>query len=93
MSVLVIGLPDGSSQMFEETFTVGRGPLNDMILEDDYLSTLHAGFTRDREGWHLQDMGSTNGTYLNGARVYGPELIRRGDRVQIGRTILTLVPA
>jgi pSer/pThr/pTyr-binding forkhead associated (FHA) protein len=69
--------------------TVGRAAGCQVALEDDsYVSQLHARvFTRDGQ-LYVEDLGSTNGTYLNRKKVSGPMLVRRGDRLQIGKTVL-----
>ena len=72
-----------------EELTVGRAPGCQVSLESDsYVSQLHARvFTRDGQ-LYVEDLGSTNGTYLNRKKVSGPMLVRRGDRLQVGKTVL-----
>lgn len=72
-----------------EELTVGRASGCQIALTDDtYASQLHARiFRRDGRVW-LEDLGSTNGTYLNAKAVSAPVALRRGDRLQIGRTVL-----
>ncbi len=61
-----------------------------MTLDDNYASQLHARvFARDGR-WFVEDLGSTNGTYLNRRKVTGPMVIGRGDQLQIGNTIMEL---
>jgi pSer/pThr/pTyr-binding forkhead associated (FHA) protein len=69
--------------------TVGRAAGCQVALESDsYVSQLHARvFTRDGQ-LYVEDLGSTNGTYLNRKKVSAPMLVRRGDRLQIGKTVL-----
>jgi pSer/pThr/pTyr-binding forkhead associated (FHA) protein len=58
------------------------------LPDDSYASQLHARiFRKDGRLW-LEDLGSTNGTYLNAKAVTSPVALRRGDRVQVGRTVL-----
>jgi len=68
--------------------TVGRADSNGICLPDDVAaSALHARIrVADRQVW-LEDLGSTNGTYLNGGRVTDPIPLGVGDRVQIGATV------
>jgi hypothetical protein len=69
--------------------TVGRGPQNDLPLDkDDFASTKHARFEPRRDGVWVEDVGSTNGTYVNGARLSEPRRLRPGDVVRIGQTDL-----
>lgn len=69
--------------------TVGRGGGCGILLSDDsFVSQLHARvFRRDGEIW-VEDLGSTNGTFLNGNKVTSPVTLRKGDRVQFGRTTM-----
>ena len=61
-----------------------------MTIEDTYASQLHARvFQRDGTIF-VEDIGSTNGTYLNRRKVTGPMVLQRGDKLQIGNTILEL---
>ena len=69
---------------------LGRGEKCTVVLEDAYASQVHARiFTRD-ESVMVEDMGSTNGTYLNRQKVTSPTELQRGDRVKIGKTVLEL---
>ncbi len=72
-----------------DELTVGRANGCQVALSDDsYVSQLHARvFRKDNRLW-LEDLGSTNGTFLNAKPVSAPVALRRGDRVQIGRTVL-----
>jgi hypothetical protein len=69
--------------------TIGRGRQNDIALpEDEYASARHARFEPRQDGVWVQDLGSTNGTYLNGARLEHPRRLTSGDIVRIGDTDL-----
>jgi hypothetical protein len=71
-----------------DEMTVGRAAGCQVTLDDTYCSGLHARlFKRDGQ-LMVEDLGSTNGTYLNRSRVSGPMLVRRGDRLQVGNTVL-----
>jgi predicted component of type VI protein secretion system len=73
-----------SSQMM-----IGRGGQNDIALPDDeYVSARHARFEPRRDGVWIQDLGSTNGTYLNGVRLERPRRLSPGDVVRVGDTDL-----
>ena len=68
--------------------TVGRAAGCQIIVDDNYVSQLHARlFLRDGQ-LLVEDLGSTNGTYLNRAKVSGPTVMQRGDRLQVGNTVL-----
>ena len=69
--------------------TIGRGGQNDIpIRSDEYASARHARFEPRQDGVWVQDLGSTNGTYLNGARLEQPRRLTQGDIVRIGETDL-----
>ena len=69
--------------------TVGRGSNNDLTLAgDEYASGRHARFEMRRDGVWLEDIGSTNGTYVNGIRVTRERRLAPGDVVRIGETDL-----
>lgn len=73
-----------------DEITVGRAAGCSITLDDTYVSQIHTRvFTR--EGKILvEDLGSTNGTYLNRAKVQGPMVMQRGDRLQVGSTVMEL---
>ena len=79
----------GTTFQLDDELTVGRASSCQVALADDsYASQLHARiFRKDGRLW-LEDLGSTNGTYLNAKPVTAPVALRRGDRVQVGRTVL-----
>jgi hypothetical protein len=69
--------------------TIGRGGQNDIaIRSDEYASARHARFEPRQDGVWVQDLGSTNGTYLNGARLEHPRRLTQGDVVRVGETDL-----
>lgn len=79
----------GTTYDLGDELTVGRASGCQVALPDDsYASQLHARiFRKDGRLW-LEDLGSTNGTYLNAKAVKSAVALRRGDRVQVGRTVL-----
>jgi pSer/pThr/pTyr-binding forkhead associated (FHA) protein len=69
--------------------TIGRGGRNDIELRgDDFASALHARFEPRADGVWVEDAGSTNGTFVNGARIEGARRLRPGDVVRVGETDL-----
>jgi pSer/pThr/pTyr-binding forkhead associated (FHA) protein len=87
----VVDPPQRRGRVFElgEEVTVGRSPGCAVALDDDtFASSIHARvFQRNGEIW-VEDLGSTNGTWLNQERLQGPQRLRRGDKVKVGSTIL-----
>ena len=72
-----------------DELTVGRASGCQIALPDDtYASQLHARIFRRDGGVFIEDLGSTNGTFLNRKKVSAPVELRRGDRLQIGKTVL-----
>jgi hypothetical protein len=71
-----------------DEITVGRAAGCQVTVDDTYVSQLHARvFTRDGQ-LLVEDLGSTNGTYLNRVKVAGPMVMQKGDRLQVGNTVL-----
>jgi pSer/pThr/pTyr-binding forkhead associated (FHA) protein len=70
--------------------SLGRGPDNDIVIDDATLSRLHLLFTREEAGWSVRDAGSTNGTMVEGARL-GPDpvALQPGIRLVAGSVRLT----
>jgi FHA domain-containing protein len=69
--------------------TLGRGGQNDIPLaKDEYVSARHVRFEPRQDGVWVQDLGSTNGTYLNGVRLERPRRLTNGDVVRVGDTDL-----
>jgi pSer/pThr/pTyr-binding forkhead associated (FHA) protein len=69
--------------------TIGRGGQNDIaIRSDEFASARHARFEPRQDGIWVQDLGSTNGTYLNGARLEHPRRLTQGDIIRVGETDL-----
>jgi hypothetical protein len=81
----VLRLPSG-----ERRFTIGREPACDMALADQTVSRQHASLHWDGAGWLLEDLGSLNGTRLNGWRVTTPSRVGAGDLVSFGAVTFVL---
>src|SRR5579863_2477577 len=72
-----------------DNVTIGRAAANDVSLAfDPTVSRLHAVVVRYRGGWCLRDVGSANGTDLNGKRVLSEQMLRPGDEIRVGATRL-----
>lgn len=70
------------------TNSIGRSSDNQIVLADPSVSKVHARIDFDQGRFVLADMGSTNGTFLNGAPVTKPTVLRPGDRLQVGGSVL-----
>ncbi len=80
----------GRSYPLGEEVTVGRAAGCQVTIEDTYASQLHARVFQREGQIYVEDLGSTNGTYLNRRKVTGPMVVQRGDKLQIGNTVLEL---
>ena len=90
--VLVV---DGSNKgeradLAEAPILIGRGADAAIRLDDDYVSTRHARIAASGDQWFVEDLGSTNGTYIGSARITQPTTLTLGTQVRIGKTLLEL---
>lgn len=69
---------------------IGRADDSTLVLDDDYASTRHARISMQGDEWYVEDLGSTNGTYLDRAKVTGPTRVPPGVPVRIGKTVIEL---
>jgi pSer/pThr/pTyr-binding forkhead associated (FHA) protein len=76
-------------QSFDSDFTVGRQ--GKLVINDGYTSGQHARFRLVRGLWYVEDLGSTNGTSLNGLRIHATQRLKKGDKIKIGHTIMIVV--
>ena len=84
-------LPRGSTVEVKESTTVGRGPESGVRIDaDDFASARHARIDPRPDGVWVADLGSTNGTFVNGARVTTERLLQPGDVLRVGQTELQL---
>jgi pSer/pThr/pTyr-binding forkhead associated (FHA) protein len=69
---------------------IGRAPSSDMVISDEFASSLHAKLVHVGADWVLQDLNSTNGTNLDGRKITTPVTIRPGMTIRIGTTTFEL---
>lgn len=69
---------------------IGRADDSTLVLDDDYASTRHARLAFSGGDWLLEDLGSTNGTYLDRAKVTAPTRVPPGVPIRIGKTVIEL---
>ena len=74
----------------EGPVTLGRADDSTLVLTDDYASTRHARLVPSEGAWLVEDLGSTNGTYLGSAKVVRPTPVPIGSQIRIGKTVLEL---
>jgi pSer/pThr/pTyr-binding forkhead associated (FHA) protein len=78
------------AELADAPLIIGRGTDAAIRLDDDYVSTRHARVAASGDEWFVEDLGSTNGTYIGSVRITQPTTIGLGVQVRIGKTILEL---
>lgn len=91
-TVIVHG-PDGARpRTFKlgPSMAVGRAPECEIRLDDTYVSQEHARIFGKSDKWYVEDLGSTNGTYVNDQKLGAPAQVEPGDKIRVGTTVLEL---
>lgn len=88
--LVVVGAPDGELRPgmtfpLDPITTLGRDVNNSIVVEDPFASTEHAVLTFRGRTWYVEDVGSTNGTYVNTGRIEGVAPVGYGDEIQVGQ--------
>jgi pSer/pThr/pTyr-binding forkhead associated (FHA) protein len=83
---------EGESLPIVSEITVGRSPDNNIVIDDSMASRKHAVFQKIRQDYYIKDLGSSNGTYVNGQKVPKDKYVRItiGDEILVGRTKLNV---
>jgi hypothetical protein len=84
--VAAMGLDAGTAFELADGATMGRADGSDIPIDDPFASSVHARIFPRGQFMYIEDMGSTNGTYLNGRRLRAAERLKVGDTVRIGET-------
>jgi pSer/pThr/pTyr-binding forkhead associated (FHA) protein len=77
------------SYNFDTEFIAGRQ--GTLVIGDEFASNHHARFTTAHGLWYVADLGSTNGTWLNRRRIHAAQRLKKGDKIWIGHTIMTVL--
>lgn len=80
----------GATFTVSDSVVIGRSGEADFLLDDPYASDFHLRLTSKEGRLVVNDLGSTNGTYVNGRRVTTPVDLNRGDAVQVGKTVMEI---
>src|ERR1051326_8211124 len=75
-------------ELAKDTLTIGRDVSADVTINDAEVSRTHTKLTAQADGYLVEDLGSTNGTFINGQRVTGSKLLRPGDTLGLGETVV-----
>lgn len=89
-AVVTEGPTRGKSYDLGNELIIGRADRCRVVLDDSYVSQVHARVFARGDSFVLEDLGSTNGTYLNRRRITSPVEVQRGDQIKIGKTVLEL---
>lgn len=79
-----------SIRLDRREITIGRAENSDLVITDEYASTHHAKLVLINNDWMLQDLNSTNGTFIDGNRVGTPVVVKLGTPIRIGKTVFEL---
>jgi pSer/pThr/pTyr-binding forkhead associated (FHA) protein len=79
--------PGTVTELTKEVSLIGRDVTNDIVIGDAEVSRQHARITRTPGGYVLEDLGSTNGTFVNGERLTTPRVLNPGDLIALGETV------
>jgi hypothetical protein len=90
--VLFVRSESQQGQEFDvkDVVVMGRSEETDVVLDDPYASEFHLRLVAQENAMMLHDLGSTNGTYVNGRRVSAPTELKRGDTIQVGKTVMEI---
>jgi hypothetical protein len=88
MAIIEGPMRGGSVPLTDNGVLIGRNPECTLVLSDDFASGRHARIYRDGDGWAIDDLGSTNGTYVGDERIGQGMPLTEGSRVRIGQTVL-----
>ncbi len=78
--------PEEEYILEREVTILGREAINDLVVDDAEVSRRHTRILREAEGYYVEDLGSTNGTFVNGQRVTSPLLLYHGDTIEMGKS-------
>jgi predicted component of type VI protein secretion system len=81
-------VPGKFYELAKDVSTLGRDVRNDIVVNDAEVSRTHCRLTAQADGYLVEDLGSTNGTFIAGQRLTGPRVLRPGERLGLGETVV-----
>jgi pSer/pThr/pTyr-binding forkhead associated (FHA) protein len=91
--VVIEGPNEGREFELSGATTIGRDTSAGLVIDDPEASRRHSSLSVEGDTVTIEDLGSTNGTFLNGRRIFAAQRLKKGDKVRIGRTIVVVVSA
>jgi len=91
ISINYLDSAEQTTTFSQNEITMGRETSNDLIISDETVSSHHAKLSHRHRQWWLEDLQSTNGTFLNNERIYTPTVIVSGDEVILGNVSLLIM--
>ena len=92
-SMVMVHPPEGGKPRAVKvaaSMTIGRAPECELKIDDTYASQQHARLFGKNGAWYVEDLGSTNGTFVNDQKLAAPAMVQPGDSIRIGTTVLEL---
>jgi pSer/pThr/pTyr-binding forkhead associated (FHA) protein len=91
-SSVVVHPPGGKARTVKigPSMTIGRAPECELLIDDTYASSQHARIFGKNGTWYVEDLGSTNGTFVNDQKLAAPAMVQPGDKIRVGTTVLEL---
>lgn len=87
--IMTQGPNRGSSILLDQpVMRIGRDPANEIVIDHPQVSRFHARLTWENARLYLEDMGSSNGTYINQTRILGRKMLKNGDGIGLGIVVL-----
>lgn len=93
VATLAVFPPDGGKPRtirIDASVTIGRAPECELRIDDTYASQQHARVFGKGGSWYVEDLGSTNGTFVNEQRLAAPAMLTNGDKIRVGTTVVEL---
>lgn len=91
LSINYLDSGEQTTTFTQHEITVGRDDGNDLVISDETVSSHHARLSHRHRQWWIEDLQSTNGTFLNNERIYNPTVVVSGDEVILGNVSLLIM--